>query len=168
MITNWWECVGFFSPGCISAQYWQQCYNLCKYSCKLCANIHHSQGQARIRITYDRAHAWPFHIHDTACTCGKVRIHLSTNLIVVHRPISSLIYTMCNLIPLTSLKLIVSGGRLIYWLFQQQPHFSVKVWHTARRRLCLSSGAGYSFPSSQVTSRQRRGTPTFFSDTHKQ
>ena len=56
---------------------------------------------------------------------GKVRVHLSTNLIVVHRPI------MCNLIPLTSLTCIVSGGRLIYWLFEQQPHFSVKVWHTA-------------------------------------
>ena len=43
-------------------QYWQLCYNLCKYSCKLCANIHHSQGQARIRIIYDRAHTWPLQI----------------------------------------------------------------------------------------------------------
>ena len=43
-------------------QYWQLCYNLCKYSCKLCANIHHSQGQARISIIYDRAHTWPFQI----------------------------------------------------------------------------------------------------------
>ena len=93
---------------------------------------------------------------------GKVRVHLSTNLIVVHRPISSLIYTMCNLIPLTSLKLIVSGGRLILIVPAAAPFLCKSLTH-GPGCVSLSSGAGYSFPSSPSDFRQWRGTPTYFS-----
>ena len=165
----------------LAAQLYVTSYNLCKYLCKLCANIHHSQGRAQLRITYDRAHTALFRlwhcmilekyeaidkiVSKFQIQNGEVWSGLSLGVWVTiiwlwltYQPTSSLMIKMCNLILLTSLTPL-SLGRLLYWLFQQQPISLEKLWHTPRPGCCVSVST---LEPVTAPSSQRRETLNFF------